>query len=449
MKMRIAIIDTSKMIDNRSINKDLNGGYGTHDYFGDSIYAKMFSYLRHKSVSIPLLTCVYVYTILKNKGHFVEYFFDEIPQQYFDIFIIYGSIVDYETENFVAGHLRENHNKSKVGFIGKFPAVMPDLYSNGHFIINGEAEAYFMYQFDSIKNLNGMIMVNTWVEMNDLPSPNYSAFPFRSYKYKPILNKTPLLTIQSSRGCPYSCGYYCTYPTSQGKKVRYRDPNLLIKDIKFMKKYFSMESLLFRDPIFGINREYPILLSEKLIENNISINWGIETRADLLNINNLSIMKKAGLSSINIGIETNDIQIAKMNKRKLSCTSHQKEIIDFCYNQGIKIIGFFIIGMEGDTVSSIRKMVRFALEQNIFIARFSVSTPYPGTEYYNYLNEKELLSHKNFEDYNQFNLVVKKSNFSSKQIEMLIIDAYKRFYFRTRKLYELMSDQVMSLIPKI
>ncbi len=447
--MRIAILDTSKMFGNRSINKDLNGGYGTHDYFGDSIFAKMFSILRGRSVNIPLLTCVYVSTIFKKKGHSVEYCYEKIPQQYFDLFILYGSIVDYKKENYVAGYLRKRNKKSKVGFIGAFPAVMPDLYSNAHFIINGEPEAYFMYQFDSIENLNGMINVNGWMDMDDLPSPDYSMFPFRSYKYSPILNNTPFLTIQSSRGCPYSCGYYCTYPTSQGKKVRYRDPNSLIEDIRFMQTKFSMKSLLFRDPIFGLDKNYPIKLSEKLLENNIKIDWGIETRADLLNKDNLTIMKNAGLSSINIGIETNNIQIAKMNKRKLTEVSHQKEIIEFCNNLGIKIIGFFIIGMEGDTVSSIREMVRFALEQNTFMARFSVSTPYPGTEYYKSLNQKELLSHKNFEDYNQFKLVVNQNNLSSKQIEMLILDAYKRFYFRPRKLYELVSDKVMSVIPKI
>ena len=154
--MRIAILDTSKMFGNRSINKDLNGGYGTHDYFGDSILAKMFSILRGRSVNIPPLTCVYVYTILKNKGHSVEYFYEKIPQQSFDLFILYGSIVDYKKENYVAGYLRKRNTKSKVGFIGTFPAVMPDLYSNAHFIINGEPEAYFMYQFDSIENLNGI-----------------------------------------------------------------------------------------------------------------------------------------------------------------------------------------------------------------------------------------------------------------------------------------------------
>ena len=272
--------------------------------------------------------------------------------------------------------------------------------------------------------------------------------PIISSKFKPILNKSPDLTIQSSRGCPYSCAHYCTYPTSQGNKVRYRDISLIIEDINYMKKHFLMKSLLFRDPIFGINKQYPILLSEKLIENNIKINWGIETRADLLDIDNLKIMKKAGLSSINIGIETNDNDIAKMNKRKTVEASYQNEIIEYCNNLGIKVIGFFIIGLEGDTASSVCEMIKYSLEQNIFIARFSVATPYPGTSYFNLLDEKGLLLHKNFEDYNQFNLVIDKHNLSSQQSNRLITDAYKRFYLRPGKFYELISDQIMSLLTK-
>lgn len=446
--MKIALVGTSQIIKNRSINKDLNGGYGTNDSFGNSISSKIFSILRGRSVNLPLLSFVYVYTILKNKGHIVEYFPSKIPKHYFDIFVLYGSIVDYKMENNVAGELKKKYSQSKVGFIGPFPEIMPDLFSNADFIIGGEPDAYFKYQFESIETMDGIIKVNKLMDMDALPKPDYSGFPIKSYKYKPILNKSPFLTIQSSRGCPYSCGHYCTYPTSQGNKVRYRDISLIIEDINYMKKHFLMKSLLFRDPIFGINKQYPILLSEKLIENNIKINWGIETRADLLDIDNLKIMKKAGLSSINIGIETNDIDIAKMNKRKTVEASYQNEIIEYCNNLGIKIIGFFIIGLEGDTASSVCEMIKYSLEQNIFIARFSVSTPYPGTSYFNLLDEKGLLLHKNFEDYNQFNLVIDKHNLSSQQSNRLITDAYKRFYLRPGKIYELISDQIMSLLTK-
>ena len=266
--MKIALVGTSQIIKNRSINKDLNGGYGTNDSFGNSISSKIFSILRGRSVNLPLLSFVYVYTILKNRGHIVEYFPSKIPKHYFDIFVLYGSIVDYKMENNVAGELKKKYSQSKVGFIGPFPEILPDLFSNADFIIGGEPDAYFKYQFESIETMDGIIKVNKLMDMDALPKPDYSGFPIKSYKYKPILNKSPFLTIQSSRGCPYSCGHYCTYPTSQGNKVRYRDISLIIEDINYMKKHFLMKSLLFRDPIFGINKQYPILLSEKLIENN-------------------------------------------------------------------------------------------------------------------------------------------------------------------------------------
>ena len=444
--MKISIIDTRNIYGLKSINKDLNGGYGTQDYFGGSLLSKLFEKLRARAVFLPHLTSVYIATILRNKGHNVDFYFDEYPKNYSDIYIIIGSIVDQKNENKIAVELKKKFNTSKIGFIGTFPAKMPDLFSGGDFIIDGEAEAFFLYQFKGLKDLEGILKVKKLVNMDDLPSPDYTGFPFKSFRYKPILNQNPMLTIQSSRGCPYSCGYYCTYPTSQGKKVRQRSASLVVDDITYMKKKFGVRSLLFRDPIFGINKDYPYNLSNEIIKRDISIYWGIETRADLLTKDNLSFMHKAGLRSINIGIETNSIEIAKKNKRKLIESEHQKEIINYCASIGIKVVGFFIIGMEGDTIDSVREMIKFSTEQNIFVARFSVSTPYPGTEYYDFLDEKDLLLNKNYQNYNQFKLVINQKTLKSNEVERLVLEAYKKYYLRLNKFSSLAFDQLKSFL---
>ena len=54
--MKIALVDTSGLQRNLSINKDLNGGYGTNDNFGNSIFAKLITFIRSNSTNIPLLT---------------------------------------------------------------------------------------------------------------------------------------------------------------------------------------------------------------------------------------------------------------------------------------------------------------------------------------------------------------------------------------------------------
>ena len=182
------------------------------------------------------------------------------------------------------------------------------------------------------------------------------------------------------------------------------------------------------------------MLSEKLIQNNILINWGIETRIDLLNKENVKLMKDAGLVSINVGIETNDDLIANNNKRKLTKESHQQEIINFCQKIGIKIVGFFMIGLDGDTVNSVNTMIEYAIKQNIFMARFSVATPYPGTQYYDFLDNEGLLLHKNFEKYNQFSLVSKQESLTSAQVNTLMLDAYRKYYMRPQKIFSIIMD---------
>tara|TARA_B100001250_G_C19806758_1_gene793691 strand:- start:1806 stop:3125 length:1320 start_codon:yes stop_codon:yes gene_type:complete len=438
--MKIALVDTSGLQNNRSINKDLNGGYGTSDNFGTSIFAKSLNLIRSKAVNIPILTFVYIATILKNKGYVIDFYYDKLPKTFYDIVIIYGSIVDYKQENIVAGKLKEKFEKSKVGFIGTFAAQMPNLFFNADYIIDGEADAYFLYQFDNNEELTGLIKVDKWMNMDDLPNPDYQIFPFKSYRYKPILRKTPFLTLQTSRGCPYTCSYYCTYPTSQGQKVRSRQPDLIIDDIIFMQKKYSMKSLLFRDPIFGIDKNYPLILSEKLIQRDIAINWGIETRIDLLSKENLKLMKAAGLVSINVGIETNDLIIAKNNKRKLAKETYQDEIIEYCEKIGIKIIGFFMIGFDGDTVNSVRDMIDYALKQKIFMARFSVSTPYPGTKYYDFLENEGMLLHKDFEKYDQFSMVSKQENLTTQQVNMLILEAYRKYYMHPKRIFNMLMN---------
>ena len=74
--MKIALVDTSGLQRNLSINKDLNGGYGTNDNFGNSIFAKLITFIRSNSTNIPLLTFVYIYTILKYKGYIVDFYYN-------------------------------------------------------------------------------------------------------------------------------------------------------------------------------------------------------------------------------------------------------------------------------------------------------------------------------------------------------------------------------------
>ena len=157
---------------------------------------------------------------------------------------------------------------------------------------------------------------------------------------------SPTGFIESSRGCPYSCGYYCTYGDSQGKLIRSYSPKRLVDNMVQLKANYGFKSFQFRDPVFGLKKDFIDQFCLEIIKGGHKLIWGMETRSDLLNKDNLRLMALSGLKSINIGIETPNVEIASSNKRKTDEVDHQSFVVSFCKKLGIKVNAFYILGLE-------------------------------------------------------------------------------------------------------
>ena len=245
--------------------------------------------------------------------------------------------------------------------------------------------------------------------------------------------------IEATRGCPYSCGYYCTYGENQGKVIRGHSPKKLVEIMKELINKYEFKSFQFRDPVFGLKKEFIDEFCLNIIKSGLEIQWGMETRLDLLTKSTLHLMKKAGLKSINIGIETPNIDVARSNKRSLFPEDRQKDLIDFASNLKIKINAFYIIGFEKDTLDSCNETIQYSLRLNTFMARFAVCTPYPGTEYYKELEKKDRIESKGFSSFNQLELVFKHKNLTQNQIKKLIQKAYFKYYFRPKIVFKILN----------
>lgn len=76
--------------------------------------------------------------------------------------------------------------------------------------------------------------------MNELPVPRWDLLKLERY-FKPIPTlKMPIMSIQTSRGCPHKCDF-CTVPVFAGGKMRYRDPAHLLREIDaYGAEFFSI-----------------------------------------------------------------------------------------------------------------------------------------------------------------------------------------------------------------
>ncbi|MBL7147643.1 MAG: radical SAM protein [Nanoarchaeota archaeon] len=441
-EIKIAVVNVVNKKKKFAMNKDLNGGFGTADSYANSIYERIISIIKRKSIKLPIISLAFLMGIFKHKNISANYYEGKLPKIEPDIILIYGSIVDYKNENFICELLKRKFKNAKIGFIGPFPSTKPKLFMSGDFIIIGDFEYFFLKKFKNKSQLKGNVIVKEKVKLDELPSPELDGFPIKEYSYSPIITKKPFFVLQSSRGCPYSCSYYCVYGKLQGSKVDIRSHKKIVGDIIYLKNKYDMKGFQFRDPTFGITKNYIEELCKEIKKNNLKIQWGIETRTDLLDKRKINLMFNAGLRNINIGIESTDTNIAKQNKRLLTNIHHQESLINYCEKLGIKISAFYLIGYEGDTKKSIKATLNYAIKLNTFLARFAVCTPYPGTLFFDDLEKQDRILTHDYEKYTQFNLIFKHDNLNNIEIQKMLSKAYKKYYFRPQYISKILKWKI-------
>ena len=240
--------------------------------------------------------------------------------------------------------------------------------------MKGEPEKFFIDWDGKVNSLYSKekFLTSSIIEnLDSLPITSYNAMSPMKHSYRPML-PSPTCFLEASRGCPYSCGYYCTYGEMQGKSIRSYRASRVISNMIKLRSIYGFNSFQFRDPVFGLKKGFIDEFCLEIIKNGYDFIWGIETRSDLLDEQKLRLMVLAGLRSINIGIETPNINIAALNKRKTDEIDHQKFIINACRNLGIKVNAFYILGLENDNYETCLETIKYSLILDTYMARYSV-----------------------------------------------------------------------------
>jgi radical SAM superfamily enzyme YgiQ (UPF0313 family) len=95
--------------------------------------------------------------------------------------------------------------------------------------------------------------------------------------------------------------------------------------------------------------------------------------------------------------------------------------------------GCFVIGLPGETKETIKKTLKFAIDLDLDSVQASVVTPYPGTEIYQYFQEKNLLVNGNLADDKGFqDCIINMPDLPAKQILKAADDFHVKFFYRPR-----------------
>jgi anaerobic magnesium-protoporphyrin IX monomethyl ester cyclase len=216
---------------------------------------------------------------------------------------------------------------------------------------------------------------NTIKDLDAIPLPCYDNFSSIIINGG-FLKEYPILT---SRGCPYNCSY-CSMPTIMGGKWRPHSSERVIHELQHAKDKYHSTSFTVVDDNFTLNLKRVEDICDQLISNQIHLPWNSQNgiRADRINAYLAEKMKHSGCHYVWIGIESADEKVFNsINKgEKLE---HIKEGIKHLRKAGIRVGGFFIVGLPYSTKEADLKSVDFVKKLGIDGWWFNF-VPYPHTK---------------------------------------------------------------------
>ncbi|MCZ7570631.1 MAG: radical SAM protein [Ardenticatenaceae bacterium] len=214
-------------------------------------------------------------------------------------------------------------------------------------------------------------------DLNELPMPLHHLLPLE--KYRMPLMKGPFTFIVTSRGCTAGCKY-CIKHVSYQWSVRLLSPERIMRELWLLHDLGIHNIHMYAD-LFTINRDQVMELCERIIEEKLPIKWTCNSRVDYVDEEMLKMMGRAGCWMISWGIESGNEMILK-RAAKGADPKKARQALTWAKKAGIKNWGYFIIGLPGETLETIRQTIDFSKSLPLDIALFHIAAPYPGTPFF-------------------------------------------------------------------
>lgn len=324
----------------------------------------------------------------------------------FELLVLFTSTPGFHVDVKIAEMMKDLNPKLKVAFVGPPATVEPENTLRSSHAIDFVVKREFDYPIRDyalgkpLTEIPGVVFrKNGGLQHNPEAPPieNLDELPwvtkvykrdldFRRYNVPFLLN--PYLSFYTTRGCPAQCTF-CLWPqTHSGHRWRVRSSDDIVNECRWALDNFpGLKEIFFDDDTFNYQKARTLELCSKL--KTLNFTWSCTSRVTT-DYDTLKAMKDAGCRLLIVGYESGDQQILK-NIKKGATIDMARRFTANCKKLGLVIHGDFIVGLPGETRQTIRKSIDFAKELNVETIQVSLGHAFPGTEYYEYLQNNGLI----------------------------------------------------------
>ena len=120
--------------------------------------------------------------------------------------------------------------------------------------------------------------------------------------------------MMMSRGCPFKC-HFCASKVTFGTNVTYRSKENVIEEIRWLRKNFGVDLIMYFDDTFTLHRKKVLEVCHAMKREKV--NWTCNIRVDCVDEELLQIMSESGCVLVLVGVESgNDSVLGQIEKRQ-------------------------------------------------------------------------------------------------------------------------------------
>ena len=326
------------------------------------------------------------------------------------------STTSYPYAKILARRIRAGNTKVKLAFGGVFASLNAPLVKlqcpEVDFVCRGDGEQLILDLVQHLDDPSGVESL-TWAKdgqvinnPNRKPERNLDQWPFPDRESLPldfvesmpldvpaVLSMERFTTMQTSRGCPWSC-VFCDIPIFNEGKWRSRSPQHVVDEFKQLQAQ-GYGAVYFVDDHFLLQPKRIEAICKGLNDQHITIQWGCEGRVDSVAQHLFPAMAKAHCRTLMFGIESGSQKLLDRLRKEQTLEEVEKAVTN-AKKAGIEIVhGFFVVGIPDETAEDMKATFDFAARLPLDTFGFNRLCVYRGTPMWHEYVKRGLLNEAN------------------------------------------------------
>ena len=201
---------------------------------------------------------------------------------------------------------------------------------------------------------------------------------------------TPNMSVFFGRGCPFSCKF-CS---RSYQNVRYKTPDKVIIELKYLIDKFHIKAFHFYDELVVFRKKTVLELCEKI--KPLEVYWDCQGRVNTVDEELMQVMKANNCYSIGFGFESGSTKMLQAMGKGVTREDNLK-VLSAARKTGMHLKIQLMCGYPGETEETIAETVSMMKISQLPPRRMSWATPLPGSGLYHDSLKKGLI--KNEEAY--------------------------------------------------